>query len=55
MRGTVLYSSQNVRFEESPDPTIIEPTDAIKEKLNVLLYSESVRLVSEGPAVPSSF
>src|SRR2546423_8042719 len=29
MRGTMLYGPQDVRFEERPDPTIIEPTDAI--------------------------
>ena len=29
MRGTVLYGPRDVRFEELPDPTIVEPTDAI--------------------------
>ncbi len=29
MQGTVLYGPRDVRFEERPDPTIIEPTDAI--------------------------
>src|ERR671929_104609 len=29
MRATVMYSAGDVRFEERPDPTIIEPTDAI--------------------------
>jgi threonine dehydrogenase-like Zn-dependent dehydrogenase len=29
MRGTVLYGPRDVRFEERPDPTILEPTDAI--------------------------
>ena len=29
MRGTVLYGPRDVRFEELPDPTIIEPTDAV--------------------------
>jgi threonine dehydrogenase-like Zn-dependent dehydrogenase len=29
MRGTVLYGPRDVRSEERPDPTIIEPTDAI--------------------------
>ncbi|HEX5807533.1 MAG TPA: zinc-dependent alcohol dehydrogenase family protein [Anaerolineales bacterium] len=29
MRGTMLYGPGDVRFEERPDPTIIEPTDAI--------------------------
>src|ERR671916_792208 len=29
MRGAVLYGPRDVRFEERPDPTIIEPTDAI--------------------------
>src|ERR671932_697853 len=29
MRGTVLYGLRDVRFEERPDPTIIEPTDAV--------------------------
>jgi threonine dehydrogenase-like Zn-dependent dehydrogenase len=29
MRGAVLYRPYDVRFEERPDPTISEPTDAI--------------------------
>lgn len=29
MRGTVLYGPGDVRFEERPNPTIVEPTDAI--------------------------
>src|SRR3712207_5249931 len=29
MRGTVLYGPRDVRFEERPNPTIVEPTDAI--------------------------
>src|ERR671915_2303224 len=29
MRGAVLYGPQDVRFEERPDPTIVEPTDVI--------------------------
>jgi len=29
MRGTVLYGPRDVRFEERPDPKIVEPTDAI--------------------------
>ena len=29
MRGTVLYGPRDVRFEERPEPMIIEPTDAI--------------------------
>jgi threonine dehydrogenase-like Zn-dependent dehydrogenase len=29
MRGTVLYGPRDVRFEERPDPTMLEPTDAI--------------------------
>jgi len=29
MRGTVLYGPRDVRSEERPDPTIVEPTDAI--------------------------
>ena len=29
MQGTVLYGPRDVRFEERPDPEIIEPTDAI--------------------------
>jgi threonine dehydrogenase-like Zn-dependent dehydrogenase len=29
MRGAMLYGSYDVRFEERPDPTILEPTDAI--------------------------
>ena len=29
MRGTVLYGPRDVRFEERPEPAIIEPTDAI--------------------------
>ena len=29
MRGTVLYGPREVRFEERPDPTIVEQTDAV--------------------------
>jgi len=29
MRGAVIYGEGDVRFEERPDPTIIEPTDAV--------------------------
>jgi threonine dehydrogenase-like Zn-dependent dehydrogenase len=29
MRGTVLHAPGDVRLEERPDPTIVEPTDAI--------------------------
>src|ERR687893_3061833 len=29
MQGTVLYGPRDVRFEEGPDPTIVEPTDAL--------------------------
>src|SRR5947209_15908049 len=29
MRGTMLYGPRDVRFEERPDPTILEPTDAV--------------------------
>ncbi|GAA2760833.1 zinc-dependent alcohol dehydrogenase family protein [Actinopolymorpha rutila] len=29
MRGTILYGAGDVRFEDRPDPVIIEPTDAI--------------------------
>jgi threonine dehydrogenase-like Zn-dependent dehydrogenase len=29
MHGTMLYGPRDVRFEERPDPTILEPTDAI--------------------------
>jgi threonine dehydrogenase-like Zn-dependent dehydrogenase len=29
MKGTMLYGARDVRFEDRPDPTIVEPTDAI--------------------------
>ncbi len=29
MRGTMLYGPRDVRFEESPDPTIVESTDVV--------------------------
>jgi len=29
MRGTILYGSRDIRFEERAEPTIVEPTDAI--------------------------
>src|SRR3954471_2710699 len=29
MQGTVLYGPRDVRFEECPEPKIIEPTDAV--------------------------
>ena len=30
MRATVMYSAGNVRIEDVPDPSIVDPTDAIK-------------------------
>ncbi len=29
MRGTVLYGTRDIRFEEVPTPTIMQPTDAV--------------------------
>ena len=29
MQATVLYGARDVRFEDRPDPTIVEPTDAV--------------------------
>ena len=29
MRATVMYGAGDVRIEEVPDPSIVEPTDAI--------------------------
>jgi len=29
MRGTVLYGPGDIRFEERPEPAIVQPTDAI--------------------------
>ena len=29
MKATMLYGARDVRFEERPDPTIVQPTDAI--------------------------
>ena len=29
MRGTVLYGTGDIRFEDSPEPKITKPTDAI--------------------------
>src|SRR5512139_2753301 len=29
MRGTVIHGTRDVRLEERPDPTILEPTDAV--------------------------
>lgn len=29
MKGTIMYGARDVRFEERPDPKIVEPTDAI--------------------------
>ena len=29
MQATVLYGARDVRFEDRPDPTILQPTDAI--------------------------
>jgi threonine dehydrogenase-like Zn-dependent dehydrogenase len=29
MKGTILYGPRDIRFEDRPDPKIIEPTDAI--------------------------
>ncbi len=29
VKGTILYGTRDVRFEDRPDPRIVEPTDAI--------------------------
>ncbi len=29
MRGTVLYGTEDIRFEDVPEPEIVQPTDAI--------------------------
>src|SRR5215213_3010891 len=29
VQGTVLYGPRDLRFEERPEPTIVEPTDAL--------------------------
>ena len=29
MEATVLYGARDIRFEDRPEPTIIEPTDAV--------------------------
>jgi threonine dehydrogenase-like Zn-dependent dehydrogenase len=29
MEATVLYGARDVRFEDRPEPTILEPTDAV--------------------------
>ena len=29
MRATILYGPRDIRVEDRPDPTILEPTDAI--------------------------
>ncbi|TSD49641.1 zinc-dependent alcohol dehydrogenase family protein [Rhodococcus sp. KBS0724] len=29
MRGTIIYGPHDIRFEDRPDPVIVEPTDAI--------------------------
>jgi threonine dehydrogenase-like Zn-dependent dehydrogenase len=29
MQGTVLYGARDIRFEDRPEPTIVDPTDAI--------------------------
>ena len=31
MQATVLYRAHDVRFEDRPDPAIVEPTDAITD------------------------
>src|SRR5579859_8049348 len=29
MRGAIIHGARDVRYEERPDPTLLEPTDAI--------------------------
>jgi threonine dehydrogenase-like Zn-dependent dehydrogenase len=29
MRGAVIHGATDVRFEEGPDPAVVEPTDAV--------------------------
>jgi hypothetical protein len=35
MQGTILYGPRDVRFQERPNPTIIEPTDFKKSLLSL--------------------
>jgi len=46
MRATMLYGPRDVRFEERPDPTILEPTDA-------LLRIAAARISAPRPRSPS--
>ena len=33
MRGAIIHGAGDVRFEERPDPTVVEPTDAVVRTL----------------------
>jgi hypothetical protein len=52
VRGTVLYGTRDVRFEERPDPMIVEPTDAII-RISAACVCGSDLLAGGFEAVPS--
>ena len=34
MRGTIIYGPRDIRLEERPEPTIVDPTDAVIRALS---------------------
>jgi hypothetical protein len=44
MRGTLIYAPGDIRLEERPDPTIVEPTDAVVRTATAKNYTAGKRL-----------
>jgi threonine dehydrogenase-like Zn-dependent dehydrogenase len=43
MRATVMYGAGDVRIENVPDPSIIEPTDAIMRVVRASICGSDLR------------
>ncbi|MDH6242492.1 zinc-dependent alcohol dehydrogenase family protein [Mycobacterium sp. OTB74] len=58
MRGAVLYGKDDVRFEQLPDPTIVEPTDAIVRTAATCVCGSDLwhyRGINPAPSKPTPF
>jgi hypothetical protein len=53
MRGTVLYGTRDIRFEDTPEPKITKPTDATYRRILlprwIVIEMESVVVAGSDP------
>ncbi len=43
MRGAIIHGTNDVRFEERPDPVVVEPTDAVIRAVAACLCGSDLR------------